>query len=197
MALTRKFLRALEIPEDKVDEIIGEHTAALENIKTERDTLKAASGDLTKAQAEITRLTGELEKAQKNSGDAAKVQAEFDAYKTQVEKEKANAGKQKAVREVLRGAGVQRDEFIDLLMGKVDLETLEMDGDAVKDPDKLVSPLKNSYSGCFADIKTEGAPPAPTIKGGGGGMSKADIMKIKDARERQQAIADNHELFGF
>lgn len=197
MALTRKFLRALDIPEDKVDEIIGEHAAALENIKTERDTLKAASGDLAKAQAEITRLTGELEKAQKNSGDAAKVQADFDAYKNEVEKEKANAGKLKAVREVLRGAGVQREEFIDLLLGKVNLETVEIEGDAVKDPEKLISPLKNSYSGCFAAIKTEGTPPAPTIKGGGGGMSKADILKIKDASERQKAIAENHELFGF
>ena len=32
---------------------------------------------------------------------------------------------------------------------------------------------------------------------GGGGMTKEDIMKIKDDTERQRAIAENHELFGF
>lgn len=197
MALTRKFLRALEIPEDKIDEIIGEHTSALESIKAERDELKAAAGDLAKAQAEIARLTGEIEKVQKASGDAAKVQAEFDAYRQQVDEEKANAAKLKAVREVLRGAGVQREEFIDLLLGKVDISAIEIDGNAVKEPEKVIGPLRDSYSGCFATVQTKGTPPVSPPKGGGGGMSKADILQIKDAQARQQAIAENHELFGF
>ena len=32
--------------------------------------------------------------------------------------------------------------------------------------------------------------------GTGTGKTKAEIMKIKNAKERQQAIADNPELFG-
>ena len=30
-----------------------------------------------------------------------------------------------------------------------------------------------------------------------GKMTKKEIMEIKDAGERQKAIAENHELFGF
>lgn len=167
MALTRKYLRALDIPDDKIDEIIGEHTAALENIKTERDGLKAAADDLKKAQEEVTRLTGELEKAQKNSGDAAKVQADFDAYKSQVELDKANGAKKAALRRVFKEKGVARDEFADLLLGQVDLSKVEMDGDAIKDADKLISPLKKSYAGCFAQENTQGVPPANPPTGGG------------------------------
>lgn len=166
MALTRKYLRALDIPDDKIDEIIGEHTAALENIKTERDTLKAASDELQKAQAEVERLTGELEKAQKNTGDAAKVQADFDAYKQQVQTEKDNAGKAAALRKALKGAGVARDEFAELLLGRIDLEKVEMDGDSVKDVDKLIAPLKEGYAGCFATTEKQGVPPADPPMGG-------------------------------
>jgi len=51
-------------------------------------------------------------------------------------------------------------------------------------------------------IVTEGTRGADTNhppKGSGGTAysSKEEIFKITDPAERQQAIADNHELFGF
>ena len=38
--LTRKFLRALGVEDDKIDEIVNAHQDTLEEIRTERDGLK-------------------------------------------------------------------------------------------------------------------------------------------------------------
>lgn len=167
MALTRKDLEAMGLAEDQIDTIIGKHAATIEGIKSERDALKGAADDLKKAQGEVARLTNELEEAKKTSGDAAKVQADFDAYKAQVDLEKTNAAKMAALRKAFKAGGVARDEFADLLAGKVDLAAVELDGDSVKEADKLIAPLKASYAGCFAQEDTKGVPPAAPPTGGG------------------------------
>ena len=41
MALTRKFLKALGIEDEKVDEIISAHTETVDALKAERDGYKA------------------------------------------------------------------------------------------------------------------------------------------------------------
>ena len=56
MALTRKFLSALGIEADKVDEIISAHTETVEALKNERDTFKADAEKLTGVQKELDDL---------------------------------------------------------------------------------------------------------------------------------------------
>lgn len=193
--LTRKFLRALGVEDDKIDEIVNTHQDTLEEIRAERDGLKESASKLAQAQAEVIRLTEALEKAEKNGGDAAKVQAEFDAYRQQVETEKANAAKSEAVRKALKASGVQREEFLDLLMGKVELDKVEMDGDAVKDEASFVAPFKASYAGCFASESEQGTKLQNPPSGGGTRMTKEQIAKIENRDERRAAIAANLDLY--
>ena len=47
MALTRKFLRALGIEDDKVEEIIGAHLETVNPLKDERDNLKEQADKAT------------------------------------------------------------------------------------------------------------------------------------------------------
>ena len=193
--LTRKFLRALGVEDDKIDEIVNTHQDTLEEIRAERDGLKESASTLAQAQAEVIRLTEALEKAEKNGGDAAKVQAEFDAYRQQVETEKANAAKSEAVRKALKASGVQREEFLDLLMGKVELDKVEMDGDAVKDVASFVAPFKAAYAGCFASESEQGTKLQNPPSGGGTRMTKEQIAKIENRDERRAAIAANLDLY--
>jgi hypothetical protein len=65
MALTRKFLSALGIDADKVDEIINAHTETVDALKNERDKYKADAEKLPEVQKE---LDGMKEEAAKNSG---------------------------------------------------------------------------------------------------------------------------------
>ena len=65
MALTRKFLAALGIEADKVDEIITAHTETVDALKHERDTFKADAEKLPTVQQELDDLKNE---AAKNGG---------------------------------------------------------------------------------------------------------------------------------
>ena len=56
MALTRKFLSALGIEADKVDEIINAHAETVNALKEERDNYKADAEKLPAVQKELDEL---------------------------------------------------------------------------------------------------------------------------------------------
>lgn len=191
MALTRNFLKSMGLTDEQVSAIIENHTDTVEGLKKERDTLKAAADSVEALTRERDEYKDKLSKA----GDAAKVQADFDAYKQKVETEKANAAKSAAMRTVLKDSGVQREEFLDLLMGKVELDKVEMEGEAVKNAASLVDSLKASYTGCFASVTDQGTKSQNPPSGGGTRMTKEQIAKIENRDERRAAIAANLDLY--
>lgn len=178
MALTRNFLKSMGLTDEQVNAIIEGHSDTVTALTKERDDARIAAAQVDGLTRERDEYKTKLEKA----GDAAKVQAEFDAYKQQVEGEKANATKTSAVRAALKAAGVNRDEFADLLLGKVDLSKVEMDGDKVKDPAALVDPLKSSYAGCFGVVDDKGTPPSNPPSGGGKSYTAAEIRSMTPAQ---------------
>lgn len=168
MALTRNFLKSMGLTDEQVSAIIENHTDSIDGLKAELATARAAAETVEALTKERDELKDKLSKA----GDAAKVQADFDAFRKQVETEKANAAKSAAVRKALKASGVQREEFLDLLMGKVELDKVEMDGDAVKDEASFVAPFKASYAGCFASESEQGTKLQNPPSGGGTRMTK-------------------------
>ena len=191
MALTRNFLKSMGLTDEQVSAIIENHTDSIDGLKAELATARAAAETVEALTKERDELKDKLSKA----GDAAKVQAEFDAYRQQVETEKANAAKSEAVRKALKASGVQREEFLDLLMGKVELDKVEMDGDAVKDEASFVAPFKAAYAGCFASESEQGTKLQNPPSGGGTRMTKEQIAKIENRDERRAAIAANLDLY--
>ena len=191
MALTRNYLKSMGLTEEQVNAIIENHTDSIDGLKAELATARAAAETVEALTKERDELKDKLSKA----GDAAKVQAEFDAYRQQVETEKANAAKSEAVRKALKASGVQREEFLDLLMGKVELDKVEMDGDAVKDEASFVAPFKAAYAGCFASESEQGTKLQNPPSGGGTRMTKEQIAKIENRDERRAAIAANLDLY--
>ena len=154
---------------------------------TEIDALKAEKHD-----AEDKATSAEK---WKTKYDALK--DDFEAYKKDISAKESKATKDNAYKELLKQAGIS-EKRLDTVLRVTDVSSLEMGEDGkFKDSDKILENIKNEWSDFITTTETHGAststPPANT---GGGKMSKADIMKIKDAGERQQAIKDNHELFG-
>lgn len=196
MALTRKLLKSFSLEESVIDSIIEAHLETLEPIKKERDEAKQTAESTQSVTKERDELKQKLEALEKASGDAARVQADFDAYKKQVEGEKTNATKVAAAKAVLKKAGVQREEFLELLMGKIDFEKVEIDGETIKDAENvIVKPLKSSYEGCFGSVKPTGTPKVNPPTGKGGSVTISDIAKMTDRGERRQAIMENINLF--
>ena len=85
MALTRRYLKALGIDEDKIEEIISAHGETVTALKDEIEKAKQGAEDSAAIAKERDSYKQRVEALEKASGDAAKVQAEYDAYKKQIE----------------------------------------------------------------------------------------------------------------
>ena len=202
MALTRKMLKALSIEDEKIDQIIEAHTETTDALKSDRDKYKEEASKVADLQKEIADLTKERDalqkKADENESYKEKYDNErkaFDDYKKDVDTERENNKKAEAYKALLKKAGVS-DKRIDAVM-KVPFEVELDDKGEIKDADKVVENIKSEWSDFIVTTSAKGAgtenPPSNT----GGKMTKEEIMKIKDRNQRQEAIAENHELFGF
>lgn len=190
MALERKTLRA--ILEDETTDTSGKLKKILDVLHEETDTLQS---QLDEKDAAIAKVEKERDAA--NSGKQTAEQALTD-YKTQQTAKESRAAKESKFREQLKAAGVLEKYFdrIVRLSGE-DIDKMELDSKGnVKNADKLAESLKTDWSDYVGSTTTKGAqvdnPPANT----GSKMTKEQIINIKDATERQAAIAANPEAFG-
>ena len=182
----RKILENAETSnDDKAKAILDALHEETDALRDELDTEKNA------------RVAAEKERDAANSGKQTAEQALND-YKDQQTKKDAHAAKESKFREQLKAAGVLEKYFdrIVRLSGE-DIDKMELDSKGnVKNADKLAESLKNDWSDYVGSTTTKGAqvdnPPANT----GSKMTKEQIINIKDATERQAAIAANPEAFG-
>ena len=154
---------------------------------TEIDALKAEKHD-----AEDKATSAEK---WKTKYDALK--DDFDAYKKDITAKETKATRSNAYKELLKQAGIS-EKRLDAVLKVSDVDSLEMGEDGkFKDSEKILESIKTEWADFITTTETKGANTStPPTNNGGGKMTKADIMKIKDTSERQKAIADNHELFG-
>ena len=183
MALTRKFLKALGIEDDKIDEIVAAHGETVTALKAEIDEAKQGASGLDAVTKERDRYKADLEALQKTSGDAAKVQAEYDAYKAQVEKDKTAAQKGAALDAVLKEAGVERESFRTQLGKGWDMDTIELEDGKVKDKAALISRIKADYPDFIGTAHTEGTKPLTPLHGDNGKTYTRDQLKGLSAEE--------------
>ena len=164
MALTRKFLRALGIEDDKVEEIIGAHLETVNPLKDERDNLKEQADKAAELQKQVDALT----KQGSTSEDLAKKYEDehkaFEAYKAEVEKGKAETAKKSAYRKLLEASGID-PKRIDAVMRVSDVSAIEVGEDGkIVDADKLTEQIKTDWSDFVVSTGTVGqrvdTPPA-------------------------------------
>lgn len=200
MALTRKFLSALGIEQDKIDEIITAHTETVDALKHERDTYKADAEKLPGVQAELDGLKAN---AAKDGGkDPWKVKydalkEEFDDYKKDIEAKETTAKKSDAFRALLKEVGI-REKRIDAVLRVSDLDSIELDENgAIVDAGKLKKSIAEEWEDFIDTTEQKGVQTVnpPAGKGKGKTMTKDEIMAIRDPIQRQNAIAENLDLF--
>lgn len=201
MALTRKFLAALGIEDDKVDEIIQAHTETVNGLKDEIEKYKTDAEKLPG----VTKERDDLKKAADEADGKNPFKVKYDAlkedfanYKKDVEAKESKAKKGTAYKALLKEAGVS-EKRIDAILKVSDVDGLEFEDDGkVKNHDDLVKSIKDEWSDFIVSEGKDGAKtPTPPAGSGKTYKTKEEIYEIKDTAERQKAISDNHELFGF
>jgi len=198
MALTRKFLSALGIEADKIDEIISAHTETVDALKQERDEYKATADKLPSVQKELDELKATVEKDGKDPYKVKyeAIKEEFDAYKSEQTAKETKAQKTAAYKALLAECGVA-DKRIDAVLRVSDVDGIKIDKDGkIEDAAKLKKSIAEEWSDFIVTKGQQGAnTPTPPQNNGNSTMTKADILKIKDTRERQKAIAEHIDLF--
>lgn len=201
MALTRKFLKALGLEDDKIEQIIEEHTTIADRMNAEIEKYKADAEVLPRVQRELEKAQADLEAGKKDSYKVKyeALKEEFEGYKSEQTKKEARSAKEKAYRELLKQAGVS-EKRLDAVLRVSDVDSVELDEKGtIKDADKLTESIKSEWADFIGTTSIQGAqtatPPAST---GGNRMTKADIYKKDDhgryvmsAAERQKALMEN------
>lgn len=197
MAFTRKFLAALGIEPDKVDEIMQAHVEVTDALKEERDKYKIDAEKLPAVEDELNAFKEKAAGEDPYKEKFEKLQGEFDTYKADVETKALTAQKEKAFRQALLDIGIP-EKRIDSVMKVSDLAKIELDKEgAIKEGDKLKEGLKTEWADFIATTKTEGAKTAtPPANTGKTTMTRDQIRAITDTAARQKAMLDNPSLFG-
>lgn len=199
MALTRKFLKALEIEGDKADQIIEAHTETLDGLKASLEAAQADANKLPEIQKQLEAAQTELEAVKKDSYKVKyeAIKEDFEAYKAEQSKKESRAAKETAYRALLKQAGVS-EKRIDAVVKVSDVDGVELNekGEIDDAKDRLKS-IKDEWADFIETTEVKGAAtPNPPANIGGHTMTVEDIDKIKDTAERQRAMAQNLELFG-
>lgn len=186
MALTRKMLKAMGIEDEKIEQIIEEHTESTDALKQQRDEYKA------KAEAKATTSTEPKPKdPEPSDGYKAKYDAEkkaFEDYKANIAAEKADADKRAKYRELIVKAGVD-SKRVDSVLKVSDLSEIKVKDGAIEGADDLVKSIKEDWADFIPTTQKVGANAPNPPKNDGGDKKLEDIIKMQDPVARQDALA--------
>ena len=198
MAFTRKFLKALEIDEDKIEQIIDAHTDVTTALKADRDAYKVEAEKLPDVQKELDKLKAEKNEVDPYKEKYEKLTKDFEAYKSEVEQSNLKTRKTEAYKELLKEAGVA-DKFMDKIIKLTSLDDIELDENGIKGADEIVDSIKKDYDIFIAKEGEDGAgtetPPATNT--GSDKLTKDDIYKkdehgryVLSTADRQKALTE-------
>ena len=198
MALTRKFLAALGIEPEKIDEIVTAHTETVDGLKAERDKLREMADKLPEVEKKLAEAESQLESG---NGYKEKYEAEKAAHektKAEITNRAAKDAKTTAFKALLKEAGIS-EKRLDAVLKVSDVDSIELDKDGgIKGKDKLLETVKTEWADFITTTTTSGAqtanPPTSTSRSP---MTRDEIYKRDDAgrfvytpAQRQQALAD-------
>ena len=198
MGFSRKMLKAMNIEEDKIDQIIDAHSETVDALKADRDAYKEDAAKLAAVQKELDEL-----KAKGDDGYKAKYEAEkaaHDALKADIAAKETKKAKTDAYRELLKGANIDEKRIATILRAEAPtIDKIELDADGkIKNAEQYTESIKSDWADFIVTQSAKGTNTATPPANGGAASTKTkeDILKIKDAGERQKAIAENPTLFG-
>lgn len=191
MALSRKFLSAMGIEPEKIDEIIAAHAETVDALKTERDQYKDDTAKLAKIQDEYDKLKAEAKENAPYKEKYEKEHEAFEAYKSEQTTKETKAQKQAAYKELLKQAGVS-EKHLDWAIKHskdADIDSIEIDEKGhVKDSKKRLEAIKEDWSSLIETTEAKGAQTATPPSGNG----TSDLHGSGYARAAQQRYYETH-----
>ena len=190
--------------DEAINKIIAGHNATVEALKDDIEELKKGSKDYADLQTKFNEQSKQLETAQNQlkevedyEGKYKTTKAEYDKYKADIDGKEKKAKPDTIFKEWLKEQGYSETGANKIVKYGGFIPEFDKDGN-IKNSDKLSESIKGEWGEYQETKHVEGAKTSnpPANAGGKSTKTKAEIMAIKDAAERQQAIKDNPALFG-
>lgn len=190
MALTRKALTAMGLSAEQVDSIIEMHTETVEGLKAYKTDAEKLPG----VQAQLDEANKKLEAAGKDD-----YKAKYDALVQENQQKEVRTAKEAVIRDLCKDLGLS-EKGAALALKYTNLDTIELGSDGKPTNGAAVKEALLSDWGDYKETRNQtGADVKNPPNGGGGnpsGMTKEQILAIKDGTARRQAMAENPTLFG-
>lgn len=178
---------------EKAQQIMDGHISVTDGLKEERDSFKTEAekaADLQKKLEEIQGGENWQEKFEKEH------QA-FEDFRKKTAEDAEAARVRSAYRKLLSGEGIS-EKRLDSILKVTDLSKVKLDRDGnLADEEALKKAINDEWGEFKTTVTEKGAVVERPIQTGRPTKTKAEIFAIGDKAERQKAIAENHELFGF
>ena len=198
MAFGRKWLDEILQNDDltakeKSQKIMDEHISVTNGLKDERDSYKEQADKAADIQKELDGIKGG-EDWKKKFEDEHKA---FEDFKKQTAQNAETAKVSAAYRKLLADEGIS-EKRLDAILKVTDLSKVKLDKDGnLEDAENLKKAINDEWGEFKTTVTERGAQVDKPPQIGKAKMTKEEIYAIKDAEQRQKAIAENHELFGF
>lgn len=172
MALTNKMLQAMDIPEEKIDQIIEAHKETVNGLKADRDKYKEDADKLPDVQKQLDEANEKLKKVE--SGDWENkyntLKGEYDGFKADTEKKATQAKKEAAYKKLLLDAGIS-EKRVASVMRVSSLDDVKIDKDGkIEGADDLTKKVKEEWADFIVTTGEQGAStPKPPANDGDGG----------------------------
>ena len=186
MSLTRKYLSALGIEADKIDEIIAAHSETVESLKEQRDGYKADAEKLVAVTNERDSLKEEMQKAatasdekygalkaeldkaksdyealqneyNKSKSDNESLKNEFENFKADISAKETRAKVENAYKDMLREVGIS-EKRINSIVRVTDFDNIKLNEEGgFEDTDALKESIKKDWSDFIVTESQKGA----------------------------------------
>ena len=187
MALTRKMLRELGLGEEAIEAVIDAHTQTVDALKG----YEAEARRLSQVQQELDELKaahGESLKRYEREREA------FAQYRADAEAREDARRRAALYRAALRSAGV-KENLHEQIVEMTNLSQLGVKDGKLADEAAVIEGIRSKYEDFIPATTTTGTLVESPPVSGGAGMTREQIMAIRDAAQRQRAIGANIALF--
>ena len=159
-------------------------------IKEERDNLKQQAETLPDLQKQLEKLAGEAKEFEKE-------RKSFEDYKSMVEQNENLAKVKSAYTRMLKDESYS-EKWRERILEGTNFSDIKVDENGKLENEKQ---LRDAVNEKWSDVKTtvteKGAVVEKPLHTGKPTRTKEEIDAIKDTAERQKAMLENHELYGF
>lgn len=193
MSFTRSFLRATGLSDEQISAVMEEHTSVTDALKKQRDDYKAEADKAADLQKQLDGIKGGEDFKQKYEDE----HKAFEDFKKKTADDAEAAKVKAAYRKLLIDEKIG-EKRVDSIMKVTDFSGMKLDKDGnLENVENLRKTIGDEWSEFKTTVTEKGAIVDKPPQISKGRMTKEEIYAIKDTAQRQQAIAENHDLFGF